>query len=76
MPVILDGSQPQQRHAFSSPLTYVISVELTDFMGLSSVSLGIVEVMVGNPGEDRKSLHGWMILVALRLRYLFVTLKY
>lgn len=46
MPVVLDGLQPQQRHAFLPRLAYVIIVELTDSTGLGSVSAGILEVMV------------------------------
>lgn len=36
MPVLLDGSQRRQRHAFLSSLAYVTGVELTVSKGLSS----------------------------------------
>lgn len=48
MPVVLDGSQPRQGHAFSSPLAYVISVELTDSNGLSGISARRLDVMVNS----------------------------
>lgn len=56
IPVILDGSQPWQRHGFPSCLACVISIELTD-------STGPERCFNWNTGGD-----GWQLQGGLRRR--------